>query len=106
MVEDALLEQINSMIRKESRRRMTQIVWMVSFFSWLVLLNIYQSLLWAQGIPPSPGEWIFAILVEAFFAIVLASLTLGAAHAISHLWRWSEKIEPPEIMKELENDRK
>jgi hypothetical protein len=45
MVEDVLLGQINSMIRKESRRRMIQIVFLVSFFSWLILLNIYQSLL-------------------------------------------------------------
>ena len=85
---------------------MIQIVWMISFFSWLVLLNIYQSLFWAQGVPPSLGEWIFSVFVEALYALVLALLTLGAALAASFLWSYGKNIEPPEVMKELEKDRK
>jgi len=66
---------------------MIQSVFLVSFFSWLILINIYQSLLWSQGnIPPNAVMWFFNVVFEAFFALVLAFLTLGAAYSISWLW--------------------
>jgi hypothetical protein len=106
--DDLVLAQLNSLIRSESRRRMIQILFLVSFFSWLILLNIYQSLLWAQATPPNVINWFLSVVViEGFFAIILASLTLGVAYAISWWWRSkSESTEVPEAMKHLESDKK
>jgi hypothetical protein len=45
--------------------------------------------------------------VEGFFALILASLTLGAAYVVSWWWRSkSESTEVPEAMKHLESDKK
>ena len=88
--DNALLKQIKQevfeIVRGESRRRMIQNVFLVSFFSWLILINIYQSLLWSQSVAPNAAVWFLNVVFEALFALVLAFLTLAAAYTISWLW--------------------
>jgi hypothetical protein len=91
MDNDALLKQVSQdirdIVREESRRRMIQNVFLVSFFSWLILINIYQSLLWSQSGTPNTAAWLANVVFEAFPALILAFLTLGAVYSISWLWK-------------------
>ena len=83
-------QDIREIIREESRRRIVQNVFLVSFFSWLVLINIYQSLLWSQTHSvPNTAVWLMNVVFEALFALPLAFLTLGAAYSVS--WLWSKR---------------
>jgi hypothetical protein len=81
-------QDVREIVREESRRGMIQNVFLVSFFSWLVLINIYQSLLWSQSGYEVPNivVWLKNVVFEALFALALAFLTLGAAYSISWLW--------------------
>ena len=104
MEDDVLLATLSSMMREESRRRTTQVVWMVSFFAWLLMLNIHDSMQWAHGSVPPLDEWLVSVFIEGLFAIALASLTLVAARAISHLLQ--EQFQIPDALKGPEGNRK
>ena len=65
---------------------MVQTVFVVSFFSWLILFNIYESQLWQDGSVPNVVVWLFNVVFEAFFALILAALTVGIAYSASWLW--------------------
>jgi len=108
MEDEVILRELRSIIRSESRRRMIQTVLLVSFFSWLLLINSYQLLQWwmNKGYPPSLVDWLGSIVIDALFALILALITLGVAYAVS--WRWTdfEKKQPPESMRRLESDEK
>lgn len=83
---------------------MIQVVFLVSFFGWLILLNIYQSLMWSRDGVPNGVNWFFSVVVvEAVVALALAGLTLGAALALS--WLFRSRPEVPETMRTPEGGK-